>query len=137
MSHIHIAALTDNREKDAMLTDMLGRPMAGTDLMDWLSTSLSGRGLTMAGTETQSDLSDKCVIELELRRAYITAQAASKSSSLVFNIRKAEPDAPAKLIRGNHSNMNWSSTNSETNVSLGRSLDEVVDGIADFCAPDE
>ena len=128
---INVVSLQDRRGKDAVFTDIHGRPMSGVDLLGWLENSLALRGISLGSMD--SDSPDTCNIDLALRRAETGIQATSKIASFVFSVRVSGSEDVETIIRGRHSSMNWASTSSETNGMLSRALDDALLDIANFC----
>lgn len=132
MTKLHIASLMDDREEGAVLTDLLGRKMEGTNLMDWLESSLDQRGVFYGGTAPEGN---SCSVDMAIKRALISApKGSSKQANLVFSVVPAgEIGAQRKIIRGTAVGVNWASTSGETNRILGNALDDALNNLAEHC----
>lgn len=132
---IRIVSMLDDREKDAILTDLGNRPMDGTDVMEWLRNSLEFRGATFADAIGESFSSVSCYVDLKLKRAHVTAKhGTSKTATVVLGVRSNDTDNDYAYLRGNSSTMNWNFSSRETNAELTRALDEVSRKLSEFCS---
>lgn len=146
---IRILSLTDKRGKDAVLSDMYGRPMDGADVLTWLENSLVSRNFDVsldagneASDETVADSaepaeasSETCDVDLFLRRAEMFPQATSLAATIVLQADIEGRTAPV-ILRGQHAAMNWASMDSEMNALLARALDKALVKLVDTCDGD-
>ena len=127
---ISIRAIKDNRPKNAELSDMYGRPMSGTNFMEWFENSLQANGLYLNGDAAAEDAA--CQIDLEIRRAEVKSKNTSKSATVVIGARDIRSDDYA-LYRGVNTGMNWAGGQGETNNALSRALHEALLKLDEAC----
>jgi len=125
-----IKSVSDNRVKDATLSDLGGRPMAGQEVMSWLTDSLDIRGYSL--NPDASAEAGNCVVNLELRRASLTPTATSKSATIVLGARNVKT-GEYHLLRGAKSSLNWMNGNGESNAALSDALDDSLSQIGKAC----
>lgn len=125
-----VKSISDNRVKDAVLSDLAGRPMAGQEVMSWLKNSLDVRGYAINANAIANG--DNCVVEMELRRASLMPTATSKSATIVLGVRNVNT-GDYHLFRGAKSSVNWVNGNGESNAALSNALDDSLSKIAEAC----
>lgn len=136
LSHLLVTSLSDDRGKDAMLTDMYGRPMQGTDVMEWIQNSLVKGGAVYQEASDQAEIDgNACAVDIMLKRAHITANlGTSKAATVVLAARHTGTDEPYKIYRGQFASSNWAGTSNETNRALSKALNRALRELDGACA---
>lgn len=134
---IFVRSVTDRRERNAILTDVTGRVVEGTDLIEWSRSNLIKWGMTVAGIDGEGPpVSDEfvCEIDVELRKAELNSFSTTKMSTIVLGVPVSSLGDKYRVFRGSDSTMNWANSSDEMNNALERAMSSASNQIIEACA---
>jgi hypothetical protein len=134
---VRITEVSDARRAPETLGIVAGRPVrAPEDRTAWvrsMTDALGPRGFDV----TYGDTGPGLPVQVRLTTAWVTAVSTNKTANLVLHARIARPDAEPieRDYRGDLTNLNWNSTDTELKHLVDRVIAEALDHMAADLAP--
>lgn len=132
IENIVVTKIEDKRERSSEITDMQNRAMSDADVLEWVAQGFIDGGIEVSEKASEVSSEDMCLVEVDLRRAFVSAANTAKSGNIVLSVRVNGASDEA-LIRGSDTTMNWWGSSGESNAALKRALDDAVSQVPALC----